>query len=562
MAGSNRRFTLAAIALPFLFVVMSGLAHASAIFVNTTSGESELAPLCSLPDAVTAHNIKAPVNGCEAGDGDDAIFFLVTGTILIDEPLEIAVNSGHLSINGPTFGCSGAGPCGITIDGGGTVQIIQADAGTTVFLNTLTFNHGLGTTTVDFNTGGGAVIANGTDLEIHDCLFVNNQAVGSSPIVGGLGGALYGNSGTVVIVNSTFAHNTAVAPAETPSAPGAAVISLESEGGAIYDLGATIKITNCTIADNIAQSGGGFSQDITSPLPGIKGTILDHNLGGNCEGVSAGDLGFNISSDDTCPFPQMTSSNMTDSLLEPLANNGGPTDTFALDPASPAIGRIPLADCTDQQAIPQPLETDQRLFGRPDPYFPVGCDSGAYEFGAVSPIEIAPGSERVQIARNTTTLDSDKVNIGLTFTYNGDPDCDLDEDALNHGFGIALVGGTCASIPNNGLFLGLSPFVVHTVNHESYGTFFDVNGPEQISARLLALPTPTGTCGEWTLNLEVSGLNTPALGLGGGNPFAILIVDGNDAEECFDVTNAIVGNQIPTPPPHSTRRRIRRQGRR
>ena len=557
MAGSNRRFTFAAIALPFLFVVMSGFAHASGIFVNTTSGESELSPLCSLPDAVTAHNIKAPVNGCEAGDGDDAIFFLVTGTILIDEPLEIAVDSGHLSINGPTFGCSGAGPCGITIDGGGTVQIIQADAGTMVFLNTLTFNHGLATTTVDFNTGGGAVIANGTDLEIHDCLFVNNQAVGSIPFVGGLGGAIYGNSGTVVIVNSTFANNTAVAPAETPAADG---ILGESEGGAIYDAGATIKITNCTIADNIAQSGGGFAQDISSPLPGIKGTILEHNLGGNCGGVSAGDLGFNISSDDTCPFPLASSSINTVAFLDPLANNGGPTETFALETSSvinPAVDRIPVASCTDQQAIPQPLETDQRLFGRPDPGNLNFCDSGAYEAGAVSPIVIAPGSERVQIARNTTTLDSDKVNIGLTFTYNGDPDCDLDEDALNHGFGIALVGGTCASIPNNGLFLGLSPFVVHTVNHESYGTFFDVNGPEQISARLLALPTPPGTCGEWTLNLEVSGLNTPALGLGGGNPFAILIVDGNDAEECFDVTNAIVGNQIPTPP-HGARRRIRR----
>src|SRR5258707_10826931 len=102
MAGLSRRFKVAAIALPFVFVVMSGLAHASGIFVNTTSGESELAPLCSLPDAITAHNIKAAANGCNAGDGDDAIFFVGTGTILIAEPLEIAVDSGHLSFNGPT----------------------------------------------------------------------------------------------------------------------------------------------------------------------------------------------------------------------------------------------------------------------------------------------------------------------------------------------------------------------------------------------------------------------------------------------------------------------------
>ncbi len=47
MAGSTRRFTFAAIALPFLFVVMSGLARANDIIVNTTDGESDAAPLCS-----------------------------------------------------------------------------------------------------------------------------------------------------------------------------------------------------------------------------------------------------------------------------------------------------------------------------------------------------------------------------------------------------------------------------------------------------------------------------------------------------------------------------------
>jgi hypothetical protein len=211
------------------------------------------------------------------------------------------------------------------------------------------------------------------------------------------------------------------------------------------------------------------------------------------------------------------------------------------------------------------LETDQRLFGRPDPANLNACDSGAYEANAVAPIVLAPNSERVQIARNPTTANSDKVNIGLTFIYNGDPDCDLgplgDEDALNDGFLIALSEGTCAALPNlqtSALFVFLDPFVVHTVNHQSYGTLFQVDGSEQVSARLLALPTPVGSCGEWTLNLEVAGLNTPALGLGGANPFALIIDDLSDATQCFDVTNAIVGNQIPTPPPHSTRRRVRR----
>jgi hypothetical protein len=572
MAGSSRRLTLAAIALPILFAVMSGLAQAKDIFVNTTDGESPAAPLCSLPDAITAHNIQTAVNGCPAGTVNDTIFIDVTGTILIDEPLEIA--QGTLFIQGPIFGCSGLGPCGITIDGEGTVQILKADAGTDVFLNALTFNHGKGITNpIATNTGGGAIFADGTDLEITDCLFVNNQAVGADSFTSGLGGAIYGNSGDVVITNSTFANNTAVsasfcvvsgltsaicASTDTPPTVGG------SEGGAIYDAAATIKITNSTIANNSAGEGGGFAQDFSSPIAPIKGTIFQNNLGGNCGGVIAGDIGFNISSDDTCPFPLITSLNDTDSDLDSLANNGGPTDTFALQVISPAINRIPVANCTDQSGIP--LGTDQRFFGRPDFANPNTCDSGAYEAFALAPYTL--NNERVQVARGSAS-NTDKVNIGMTFTANGDDTCDLgpfgDEDALNFGVGVALVEGTCANLPASGLFLNLFPFVVHTVNRQQYGTLFQSSSTtvlqqssEQVSARLVALPTPANACGEWTLNLEVSGLNTGALGLGGGNPFALLISDFTDAESCFDVTNAIVGTQTPPPPPGGHRRRVRR----
>ena len=137
MAGSTRRFTFAAIALPFLFVMMSGLARANSIIVNTTSGESEAAPLCSLPDAIDAHNLQSMVNGCGAGNGLDTRYFVVTGTISIDETLE--VTNSILNINGPILGCSGAGPCGITIDGEGSVQILKTDPGTVVELFNLTF---------------------------------------------------------------------------------------------------------------------------------------------------------------------------------------------------------------------------------------------------------------------------------------------------------------------------------------------------------------------------------------------------------------------------------------
>jgi hypothetical protein len=547
MAGLNRRFSLAVVLLPLLFLVMSGLARANDIVVNTLSGESALAPLCSLPDAVVAHNTLAIVNGCAKGSGNDRIFFDVTGTITIDEPLEIT--SGTLSINGPIFGCAGPGPCGITIDGGGSVQIIRAESGTSLTLNTLTLAHGFGVTTSVVNTGGGAVFAVGNSLKINDCLLRNNRVAGSNATIGGEGGAVYaGVTGLVTIVNSTFANNTAVHGT-----------SLSSEGGAISAEGDTLKVTNATISGNSADSGGGINFGTTKIL---KNTILSNNTGGNCAGGTPTDLGANISDDGTCGFSVSPSLNNTNPRLLSLANNGGPTDTFALETTpifSPAINRVSLSHCTDQSTpTPLPLDTDQRLFSRPDPLNFNFCDSGAYEVGGVAPYTL--NSERVQVATSGSS-NSDKVNIGMTFTANGDPDCDLgpsgDEDALNFGVGVALVQGTCGMLPDSGLFVTLFPFVVHTINGQSYGTLFQSFGSETVSARMVALKPPTNSCGKWTLNLEVAGLNTGGLGLGGPNPYSLLISDFVDAEACFDINNAIVGSQIPTPG-HGVRRGTRR----
>ncbi len=560
MAGSNRRYAFAAIALPFLLITMAGLARANIILVNTTDGESPASPLCSLPDAITAHNLEIPINGCPAGNGNDGIFIGVTGTISIDETLEIT--NGILAIQGPTFGCSGPGPCGITIDGEGSVQILKADPGTTVSLFNLTLADG-------FAVDGGAIFANGAELEIDDCLLRNNTAAPTA-IAGGMGGAIFGNSdGAITIVNSTFANNLAAHRGD----PTVHNSGTDGFGGAIfYDTASSVvTITNSTFARNTADVG---TYD-GSPAASMKGTIFANNTGillnANCNGAPV-DQNYNISDDASCAFVAARSSNNTNPLLLPLANNGGPTDTFALETSpltSPAIDRIPVANCTGPNGFA--LGTDQRLFARPDTLNPSACDSGAFEAFSLQPIVIVPTSERLQVARSTTP-GKDQVNTAFTFIYNGDDSCDLgpggDEDALNSGFSLSIFEGTCAALPANGLMLSLNPFVVHTVNHQSYGTLFQSSALQQpgetVSARLVTLPTPAGACSAFSLNLEVAGLNTGAVGLGGGNPFAIVLTDSPagpfaaDASICFDVTNAVVGNQTPPPPGHRVKRRVRR----
>jgi hypothetical protein len=106
----------------------------------------------------------------------------------------------------------------------------------------------------------------------------------------------------------------------------------------------------------------------------------------NCFGTIT-DAGYNISDDSTCGFAKTGSANNGDGvnpLLSSagLADNGGPTQTIALQSGSPAIDAIPVANCTDQASPPQPITNDQRGFLRPDPGA-AACDIGAYESDAL-----------------------------------------------------------------------------------------------------------------------------------------------------------------------------------
>jgi hypothetical protein len=108
----------------------------------------------------------------------------------------------------------------------------------------------------------------------------------------------------------------------------------------------------------------------------LQNSILANNTGGNCHGT-LNSRGYNLSSDNSCSFDGAGDLNNTDPELGPLQNNGGPTDTMALLPGSPAIDAGNPGGCTDSQG--HLLKTDQRGMPRPDKEDPSGCDIGAYE---------------------------------------------------------------------------------------------------------------------------------------------------------------------------------------
>ena len=77
MADRNRRFALAAIALPSLLLAMAGLARAAIITVTTLADPTGASGTCSLRQAITNANgeNQSGSTNCTAGTGLDTIVF-------------------------------------------------------------------------------------------------------------------------------------------------------------------------------------------------------------------------------------------------------------------------------------------------------------------------------------------------------------------------------------------------------------------------------------------------------------------------------------------------------
>jgi hypothetical protein len=173
-------------------------------------------------------------------------------------------------------------------------------------------------------------------------------------------------------MNSTFSGNSVGTPA----------LPLCGRGGGISNLSTSMAtVTHSTFSGNSADCGnftrgGGIYNKAELTLG--KTILANSPNGGNCffddffPSARVTDEGYNVEDADTCGFTRATGSLPdTDPLLDPdgLSDNGGPTQTIALQPDSPAV------DLVGQGACPPPA-TDQRGVKRPQGE---SCDSGAFE---------------------------------------------------------------------------------------------------------------------------------------------------------------------------------------
>jgi predicted outer membrane repeat protein len=268
----------------------------------------------------------------------------------------------------------------ITLSGGYTVQIFSVNSWVSLTLDSITVTAGAST------YAGGAIYNKyrGT-LNVTNSTFSDNSA-------SYYGGAIYNSGGTVNVTNSTFSGNSAtnyggaIANDYNNYYYGTVNVtnstfsgnSATNYGGAIFNnYCGTVNVINSTLSGNsVSQSYGGGAIYNGNGI-GLWNTIVANSspAGRNCGGSSITNGGHNLDSDGSCGV-----GTATNPKLDPtgLANNGGPTQTIALQAGSPAIN---AGDNTVCAADPV-NNLDQRGAARPGTGS-THCSIGAYEYNSV-----------------------------------------------------------------------------------------------------------------------------------------------------------------------------------
>src|SRR5208337_2094148 len=294
------------------------------------------------------------------------ITFAVDGTIDLNSVLP-ALNN-NITIQGP-----GASNLTVQRDFSAWSSIFVVDSGVSVNLSGMTITGGYvsnsggggifnaGTLTVNNSTFTDNYAYDGGGISNYGTLTVNNSTFTDNSSHGG-GGGIFNDPGTLTVNNSTFTNNSA--PDGTDQGYGGGICNQGGSalnitnstftdnsafgGGGISSNGGTGMVTNCTISGNTSQYSGGIWGENG---PHGYGTLTLNNT------IVAGNTGYDISD-----YIQPTSANNLigndagitnlahlapsnligttadiNPMLGSLANNGGPTNTMALLPGSPAI---------------------------------------------------------------------------------------------------------------------------------------------------------------------------------------------------------------------------------
>jgi hypothetical protein len=328
-------------------VIISGLTISNGSVVGGLGSDGDgggvrSAGVLTLTDSTILNNHAA---GTEFLGGHGGGVLNDNGTMMITR-CTISNNSAQYS-TGSSSDCPGGSGGGISNYSGGTLTVSNS----TISGNSFSVSDSFGTCVAG---GGGGGVRNAGSMTITNCTVSGNSAGGTRSFFVNGGGI--SNNGSLQITSSTIAYN---------SAYNSASDQFVAFGGGIFGSGSTTADSSI-IALNTAPAG----PDFFTFTPGGALQSMGYNIIGNNEEALISSQSTDQIGTPVAPI---------NPLLQPLANNGGPTLTHALQSGSRAINR------GDPAAPPQ----DQRGYGR------VGVpDVGAFEFGGVPPAHLGNISTR------------------------------------------------------------------------------------------------------------------------------------------------------------------------
>jgi hypothetical protein len=271
----------------------------------------------------------------------------------------IITGAGQLTVTRSTFVNNTSDSDGGAIDFDDAALIQQS----TFSSNTSIFGDG---GAIDQSSGGAVVIDSST--------FDDNSSEG---VEGAGDGAAVSAQEDITAVNSTFTGNT-----------GASIIG--STGGESGDT--TITLTYVTVASNQVvgdgQGGGNPAavRNFTEGTLNSFGTAIVNTVAGPSCLVADTDSSYSYSGDDSCDFTGTGDTQFGGNPgLEPLASNGGPTQTMAIGEDGDLFEGVAASACD-----PGLVTDDQR--GEPRPGVgTTNCDIGAFELQLPAPPPPDPG---------------------------------------------------------------------------------------------------------------------------------------------------------------------------
>jgi hypothetical protein len=344
--------------------------------VNSTADNTTDTSVLTLREAIAIVNtspdlsslstqIQNQISGTLHAGMSDTIVFDHTK---VTAPITLGGTQLELSLPGSTAVITiDGGAAGVTVDGNKASRIFGVDSGVSAVLSDLTISRGLVINSTD--DGGG--IGNLGTLTVSNCTLWGNT---DGNVRGG--GGIYNEGGTLTLSNCTLSGNTAF-----------------GAGGGIHNNRGTLTLSNCTLSGNSAESGNGIFT-FTDPSGGtmtLNNSIVANSPSGVSDVANDGTLtgSHNLIEDGSGGLSDTITG---DPKLGSLASNGGPTQTMALLPGSPAIGGVPA----NTSGTPS---TDQRGFPRNTA---AATDIGAFEVQpdfsiSVSPLSLTvpPGSSGV-----------------------------------------------------------------------------------------------------------------------------------------------------------------------